>query len=309
MLPVHFAPLQGYTDAPYRSAHAAIFGGVEAYYTPFVRIERNTFRPRDVRNLEKSANSGFRLIPQIIASTAEECKMLVEMVAQKGYSEVDINMGCPFPMITNKHKGSGILSSPNMVDEVLAATREFAEMRVSVKMRLGQADPNECLNLLPILNAYKLQHITMHPRIGVQQYKGDCNFDVFTEFYNQCTNPLIFNGDICTIVDIAEIERRFPKLSAVMIGRGLLANPALAIEYKNGAMLDRSEYLKRVRQFHTNLLTIYESTLNGDAQILEKMKSFWEYLLPDGEKKFKKRIAKTTSLNNYKTSVDALIRG
>lgn len=308
MLPIHFAPMQGYTDAPYRAAHAAIFGGIDAYYTPFIRIERGTFRTRDLRNVDGSANAGFRLIPQIIASNADDTKRLVELVAEKGYSEVDINMGCPFPMITSKHKGSGILPHPSLVEEVLAAATSFGNMRVSLKMRLGHESANDCLVLLPIISSYKLQHVTMHPRIGKQQYSGDFDMETFTTFYNGCAHPVIYNGGIGTPAEIERIALQFPRIVAVMVGSGLLTNPAMALEYKNGAALERDDYMNRVRQFHQQLLTHYEATLYGDKQILEKMKPFWEYLLPDGSRKCKKRIAKTTSLNNYKISVDEMLR-
>lgn len=308
MLPVHFAPLQGYTDAPYRSEHAAIFGGVDVYYTPFIRIERGTFRTRDLRNLSKAANVGFRLIPQIIASNAEECRTLVDLVAQNGYNEVDINMGCPFPMITSKRKGSGILPSPELVNDVLQVIENYNDINFSLKMRLGQFNFDECLNLLPVINKSRLQHITLHPRIGTQQYKGDCNMEMFKQFYEGCKHSIVYNGDVCSIADFQRIEAQFPKLAAIMVGRGLLANPALAQEYRSGETLQNAEYMKKVRLFHANLLTYYEANLNGESQILEKMRSLWEYLLPNGDKKCKKKIAKTTSLRNYKVYVDDMLR-
>lgn len=98
-LPIHFAPLQGYTDVIYRNAHAACFGGIDAYYTPFVRLEKGTFRHRDVRGIEPGNNQVPHLIPQLIAPTAEKAEKILSLFIEKGYKEADINMGCPFPIL------------------------------------------------------------------------------------------------------------------------------------------------------------------------------------------------------------------
>ena len=95
-LPIHFAPLQGYTDVIYRNAHAACFGGIDTYYTPFVRLEKGSFRHRDIRGIEPGNNQVSHLIPQLIAPSTEKAEKILSLFIEKGYKEVDINMGCPF---------------------------------------------------------------------------------------------------------------------------------------------------------------------------------------------------------------------
>ena len=68
LLPIHFAPLQGYTDAAYRQAHARIFGGIDTYYSPFVRVEHGEIRRKDARDIHPDNNRNIHLIPQLIAS-------------------------------------------------------------------------------------------------------------------------------------------------------------------------------------------------------------------------------------------------
>ena len=114
-LPIHFAPLQGYTDVFYRNAHAACFGGIDTYYTPFVRLEKGRFRHRDVRGIEPGNNQVSHLIPQLIAPSFEKADKILSLFIEKGYKEVDINMGCPFPMLAKRHNGSGILPYPNLI--------------------------------------------------------------------------------------------------------------------------------------------------------------------------------------------------
>ena len=231
-LPIHFAPLQGYTEAFYRNAHAKYFGGVDTYYTPFVRLERGDPRRRDVRGIEPEENKVPHLIPQLIASSAEKAEVILSLFIEKGYREADINLGCPFPLLARRHNGSGILPYPEEVKALLSIVTRYPQISFSVKMRLGWEQPDECLALAPILNDLPLRQITMHPRLGKQGYKGEVDLEGFSAFREVCRLPLVYNGDIHLVEDIQRISKQFPSLAGIMIGRGLLANPALALEYK-----------------------------------------------------------------------------
>lgn len=94
---IHFAPLQGYTDAVYREAHAQVFGGVETYYTPFVRLEKEGFRNKELRDIAPEGNLSAPVVPQLIASSPEEFRRIATLFQEQGYRHADINMGCPFP--------------------------------------------------------------------------------------------------------------------------------------------------------------------------------------------------------------------
>ena len=309
-LPIHFAPLQGYTDAIYRSAHARIFGGIASYYTPFVRLEHGDFRRKDVRELDADNNRGVNLTPQLIASTPEKILRILALFIEKGYKNVDINLGCPFPTLAKRHNGAGLLPYPDEVKALLmAAIEAHPEIQFSVKMRLGWEDANECMALLPLLNSLPLSHITMHPRLGKQQYKGEVDLEAFQRFYAECEKPLIYNGDVLTLDDIETISNRFPRLGGLMIGRGLLANPALALEYQQGAPLSLKEKIEKIRLLHADVFSQYGNLLEGgDLQLLTKMRTFWEYLLPDGDRKAKKVIHKTSKLSNYQAAVSNLLK-
>ena len=365
MLKVLFAPLQGYTTGIYRKAHAEIFGGVDAYYAPFLRIENGSPRERDLRDLENAEGNcagsadenraRYKVIPQIIANSVSEFKTLAEALLQKGFTEIDFNMGCPFPMQVNRHRGAGILSDAQAVQEImdeikrmsgsatiakgnapanangtaLSKAKGNAPVKFSVKMRLGQESPDEAFALLPILNDTPLAHITLHPRLGKQQYKGSIDFDSFERFYNECKHPLVYNGDITAVSQICEMERKYPKLMGVMIGRGLLAHPSLAAEYKsqignsNGANESNEaesaqssnryincatpqDFLGKVLQMHQAIFDNACQTYQGDSQILSHIQSFWEYLEPSIPKKIFKRIKKAGKLSEYSEAVKEL---
>lgn len=301
---IHFAPLQGYTEAPYRDAHFTVFGGVDTYYTPFVRLEKGEFRNRERRDVEPENNHVPHLVPQLIARDIERAETILALFIEKGYQEVSLNLGCPFPILAKRHNGSGILPYPDEVKALLSIVTRHPEISFSVKMRLGWEQPEECLALAPILNELPLQHITLHPRLGRQQYKGTADVEGFAAFADVCQQPLIYNGDILTVEDIHRIEERFPTLAGIMIGRGLLANPALAFEYKEGIALSSDEMGKKLHTMHAAVYSRYEQQLQGgDDQLLHKMKTFWEYLAPTLDRKVWKAIHKSTSLNKYQAAV------
>ena len=307
-LPIYFAPLQGYTDSAYRLAHARIFGGINTYYSPFVRVEHGEIRRKDIREIHPDNNREMHFIPQLIAPTPDKLEQIMALFIEYGYREADINLGCPFPMLVKRHNGAGMLPHPKEVEALLkTAVEKFPEIRFSVKLRLGWEHADECLALLPLLNELPLSHVTLHPRLGIQQYKGTVDWNGFEAFYKGCDKPLLYNGDILTPDDIESIVARFPRLVGVVIGRGLLANPALAWEYQQGHPLSSDEMAKKVRLLHNEVFNAYKERLQGgDLQLLTKMKSFWEYLLPNADRKAKKIIHKTTKLSNYEVAVARL---
>ncbi|WP_290930478.1 tRNA-dihydrouridine synthase family protein [Fibrobacter sp.] len=309
-----FAPLQGYTTGIYRKAHAEIFGGVDAYYAPFLRIENGKPREKDLQDLEVSNPQHSNpekpacaiTVPQIIANSVDEFKVLTEVLLQKGFTQIDFNMGCPFPMQVSRHRGAGLLSDAQTVKVIMDEIAQLSATgaaRFSVKMRLGQSSPDEAFVLLPILNDTPLTQITLHPRLGKQQYKGVLDILSFEKFYNECRHPLVYNGDITSVSQICEMERRYPKLAGIMIGRGMLARPSLAAEYKaatDANAVSENELLSKILKMHGKLYEHARSTYQGDSQFLSHIKSFWDYLEPSLPKKTFKKIKPVNSTNTKK---------
>lgn len=309
VLPIHFAPLQGYTEVFYRNAHATCFGGIDTYYTPFVRLEKGGFRHRDVRGIEPRNNQVPHLIPQLIAPTLEKAESILTLFIEKGYKEVDINMGCPFPILAKRHNGSGILPYPEEVEALLHLITKYPQISFSIKMRLGWENSEECLKLAPAINELPLRQVVMHPRLGKQQYKGEVDLKAFSTFQEICKHPLIYNGDINTVEDIHRIQEQFPGLAGIMIGRGLLANPALALEYTENRILTSDEMSERIRDMHNQLFSCYNEQLQGgEIQLMNKMKSFWEYLLPEADKKLRKAIHKSSRIDKFQQAVNLLLK-
>lgn len=299
---IHFAPLQGYTDSIFRKLHAEIFGGVDKYYTPFIRVERGDFRKKDIRELPDETE--LCTIPQIIASTKpEDIEKMVAMLEEKGYKEVNINMGCPFPMIAKHGMGSGLLADKEAVKAMIKVLEAHPSMQFSLKTRLGYDDENQIFELTNIINNFPFTEVTMHPRIAKDQYSGDINHPKFAEFAKVCKHPLIYNGDVTTLDDINRISTVYPTLKGIMIGRGLLMNPALASEYKNGVIMSDKEKKDKSKQLIKKLFTQCEELMNGEEQSVAHVKAYFEYLLPDIEKRNRKKVLKANKAEKLRGAI------
>ncbi len=296
---IAFAPLQGYTDAAYRRAHHECVGGVDEYYTPFVRIEKGEVRRKDLRDTDPEANAGVPTVPQVIAAGGDEFARLCDALQGQGWGRIDLNMGCPFPMQVKAGRGSGLLQHPERIEEIQKEMQRRPEVTFSVKMRPGQESMDEGLAAMPIVNDMPLVHVSLHPRLGRQQYKGVADKEAFARFMEVCRHPMVYNGDIGEIEngELKVDNCAGAKLKGVMIGRGLLARPWMTGD-KGAAQV--------LQDMHATVYRHAVENLCGDSQILSRLHAFWEYV--DLPHKQKKAIMKANSLPRYRESVTAAMQ-
>lgn len=299
----HFAPVQGHTDAPYRHFHAEVYGALSDYYTPFIRLDHEALRPRDAKDFTFPLNEGTHIIPQIIFRDKDELTSLVELVKGLGAKEIDLNMGCPFPLQTGHGRGAATVANESLAKAVEETVNGNPDIDFSVKMRLGMSEPDEWQTLLPHLNNVRLSHIAVHPRVAKQQYGGELDIDQFRLILAESKNPVTFNGEVKTPADIERIAKEFPDVEGIMIGRGLLARPSLIAEFQSGGEWDVDKRLETMLRFHRLLLDHYSSTLCGDAQLVAKIKPFWEYAEDEIGRKAWKAIKKATNIAKYHSAV------
>jgi integrase len=158
MAVIHFAPLQGYTDSVYREAHTRVFGGVDTYYTPFVRIEKGGFRNKDLKDIACDRNRQVHVVPQLIASTPDEFRPIVRLFQENGYKEADINLGCPFPMQVRAHRGSGLLRYKEEAESLLRTIEEFPDISFFKKNVVGLAQSSIWIYSIPLKHIVTAAH-------------------------------------------------------------------------------------------------------------------------------------------------------
>lgn len=302
------APLQGFTEAPFRHFHAEMYGSGDAvtYFSPFVRMEKGEPRGRDMRDVRSPLNANHRVVPQVIAAQADEFRTLVDGVLEAGYCSVDLNAGCPFPPQVHRGRGAGLLANREAMEEIAGAMMQYSGVDFSLKMRLGVSDPDQWRELIPVINSMPLTHVTLHPRTASQQYSGELRIDRVGGFVYAVRHPVIFNGELRTPADIVEVRRRFPAVEGVMVGRGLLMRPSLFAEYLSGCGWDEAKQCARILQLHDAIFNHFSTTLCGDHQMLAKIKPMWEYFAAPFPRKAVKPVLKSRTLTAYLSAVARL---
>lgn len=301
----YFAPLEGISWYVYRNMQAKHFKKADCYVTPFIAPnQKREIRNKDKQDILPKHNEGLWVIPQIIGNRADEFIDTAKQLQHMGYQEINLNLGCPSNTVVAKGKGSGFLSRPFELECFLEKIFDGLDMDISVKTRLGRYDGDEFYELLELFNKFPIKELIIHPRIQKEFYHGKPHMEQFAYAYENSKNPICYNGDIFTAKDFEKLTEEFPGLEAVMMGRGMLANPALLEEITGEGRADK----KRIRAFHDELLETYEEMLFGDVTVLHKMKELWHYMIcifHNGEK-YGKQIRKAKTLQEYKGIINAL---
>jgi tRNA-dihydrouridine synthase len=307
---VSIAPMQGYTDAIFRMVHHTIIGGVDRYYAPYFKIENDgQISKKYLRDILPENNIGMDLVPQILTNKASDFNLAIPELVKMKYTELNWNLGCPYPMVAKRHLGSGLLPFPEKIDQVLSEIHLPKDFSISVKLRSGYINETDFYAVIEVLNKYPVKEIIFHPRIGKQMYKGKANRALYNEFLAKSQHPLAYNGDVVSIDEFNHIQSEIPFAQHIMIGRGLLYNPFLAKEIK----LNQSHTLfdKRLEfnKFHRVLLEQYRHQLSGPGHLLTKMISYWEYFswMFIGQHQINKEIKKCRSIELFEEKAERII--
>lgn len=224
----YLAPLEGITGYIYRNAYHTFFKPADKYFTPFiVPNQKGEFRSKERKDILPEHNKGMFTVPQILTNKSADFIRTAQQLAEYGYEEVNLNLGCPSQTVVPKGKGAGFLAKPEELDRFLEEIFDGLSMRISVKTRIGKDNPEEFEELLRIYNRYPMEELIVHPRVQLDFYKNTPNWDVFAEAEVKSRNPLCYNGDIFSTEDYRRWREQFPSISSVMLGRGVLANPLL----------------------------------------------------------------------------------
>lgn len=270
------APMQGLTEVLFRRVYEECFpGAIEMAVSPFLSLTHGNLAEawEKIDDVLPEANAGsIPVIPQILGKEPEEFVELGNRLYELGYNEINWNMGCPMRKVTGKHRGSGILPYPDEVRTILDSIVPRLKPQLSVKMRLGLRSKEEVFALVPIINDYPIASVTVHPRLGRQQYTGHPDLDTFGEVLPLFRHPVVYNGDICTAADARRIRTRFPQVADIMVGRGILYHPTLPLEIK-GVQVD--DTLKLNKRFILRLVEEIGRRLPTEQSRLRKTKEYW----------------------------------
>lgn len=308
----YFAPMEGITGHIYRRAFHKYFPAPDQYFTPFISPDGNKIlRNKEKRDVLPENNAGMRVVPQIITNRADYFLMAAEYLRKEyGYTEVNLNLGCPSGTVVAKGKGSGFLAKLDELEAFFEEVFDACSVEVSVKTRVGRNDTADWERILELFSRYPIKELTVHPRIQKDFYKGQVRMETFSYAYENWGRPLCYNGDIFTKESYERLIARFPLLKNVMLGRGLLSDPYLIGRLRGEVLPEEAVRRETIREFHGQLLEAYGAVLSCDRDLLYKMKELWFYMLDSfaDSEKVRKQIRKCEKLSEYKIIVEQLFR-
>ena len=302
---IYLAPLQGLTDWIFRESYTQHIGTFDKTFTPFVRMQNGEFyRPSQCNDLLPEHNQMQQPVPQFLGKDVASFQRFEELCLEHGYKEANINMGCPYPMVTGKGMGAGLLANPDNIKQLLEGVFASTKLKTSVKCRLGMEKPSDFEALIPIFNAFPLEEMIIHPRIGKQQYKGEADMEAYANYAKQLKHPVCYNGDILTVSDVEKLRTLAPHVERIMIGRGVLQNPFLLSEIR-GQELTQTEKMVMLRKFHTAMIEHSKTKYSGDLHFLKRFEEFWSYHAEGFENghKIYKQVKKSKTLAQYEAVV------
>lgn len=303
----YLAPLEGITGYIYRNAYHTYFEDFDKYFLPFLAPHENrSFNAKEKNDLLPEHNEGIYAVPQVLTNHAEAFLRIAGDLQAMGYSEVNLNLGCPSGTVVAKGRGSGFLRNPGELDDFFAQIFEKVSMKISVKTRVGIDSAAEWEELLAIYNRYPLEELIVHPRIQKDFYKNAPRMECFRLAADVSENVLCYNGDLFTLEEYQSFREEYPKIDRTMYGRGVIRNPGLLGEIKSGTKVS-AEVLK---SFHDRLYHDYMELFSGDKNVLFKMKEIWSYMADSfaDSGKYAKKIRKAQRSADYEAAVNALFR-
>lgn len=301
----YFAPMEGITDHVFRSIHHRYFPGLDKYFTPFLSpTQDGRFPPRALRDVLLEENAGLPVVPQLLTRHAADFLWAAQQLAEIGYSEINLNLGCPSGTVVAKGKGSGMLADTGALEHFLDEIFARTPMPISIKTRLGMKEPEEFFKLLELYNRYPILELTVHARVRTDFYRVPARPEAFLWALEQSQNPVCCNGDLTTAERLSAFQSQFPNAPAVMLGRGLVADPALVQRALGKSPADRTT----LRNYHDDLLEGYSSAFGSRRNALGRMKEIWFYhsCLFEGISPYMKKLRKATDPAEYQRLTDRI---
>lgn len=292
--------MEGITGYIFRNAYVKNFGVVDKFFTPF--IANKELSNKEIRECDPLNNAGINLVPQILTNKEKDFVYIANNLKSRfGYEEINFNLGCPSGTVVARNRGAGFLRDLDELDRFLDYIFEHADVKVSIKTRTGVEDSDSWNQILELYNKYPLTELIVHPRNQVDGYGGKPNMDNFITAYSDCRHSLCYNGDVNSVGDYANIISSYPKVNAVMCGRGILYNPGLFNEIKGEEKITMQKLLSFIEDIYIG----YREIMSGDMNTLYKMKELWGFLCVnfDDPHKIYKKIKKCQSCKDYEKIV------
>lgn len=305
---IDFAPMEGITDDLFRTLHCRYFSGVDRYFSPFLSPTEAGITKRERAQVLPENNPGVPLVPQLLTRQAESFLSAARTLEAMGYREVNLNLGCPSGTVTAKGKGAGFLAAARRqeLEEFLDRIYTACPLEISIKTRLAMDDPEDFPAILEVFNRYPVKELILHPRVRADFYKNPVRMEWFGYAMEHSRALVSLSGGVAVKGDFDRLMAAPEAPDAVMLGRGIVADPALAEKCRGGSGVDRGT----LEEFFQVLFQETASRLGSARSTIFRMKELWSYfiLLFDGREKYQKALRKAASVTEFEAVVARIFK-
>lgn len=272
------APMQDVTDLPFWQLMPA-YGGADLYYSEYFRVhETSNLEPWIVDAIENNP-TGRPAIAQMIGNDIPSLVRTAKQLQRLPVVAIDLNLGCPAPVVYRKCAGGGLLRDPKRIDAILGALRQAVEIRFTVKTRIGFDSDAGFDELLSIFARHSLDLLTVHGRTVAEQYRSVVHYDVIARAVAALPCPVLANGNVASAAHAAAVLAQ-TGARGLMIGRGAIRNPWLFAQIRQQRR-GEPPFMPRGRDVLAYIHALYRVTLPPAGRLpghVQKMKRYMNHL-------------------------------
>jgi len=272
------APMQDVTDLPFWKLMTA-YGGADVYYTEFFRVHAVSHLEKHILKSITENPTGRPIVAQMIGNDIPSLVRSARELQEYDVAAVDLNLGCPAPIVYRKCAGGGLLREPGRIDAILGALRDAVKVKFTVKTRLGFDSPEVFDELLRIFAKHSLDLLTVHGRTVKEMYHSEVHYDFIARAVRAMPCPVIANGNVHSAHSAAEVLK-ITGARGLMIGRGAIRNPWLfrqIRQQRRGELL----YIPSGLEVLNYVRALYDAVCSPDvsesAQV-QKMKKYLNFI-------------------------------
>ena len=293
------APMQEVTDGAFWTlVHQ--YGGADVYWTEYFRVHATSTPEARILDAITGNTTGRPVIAQMIGNDPAELVRTAKVLQQYPVAAIDLNLGCPAPIVYRKCAGGGLLREPERIDRILGALRDAVQIKFTVKTRLGFASTHEFDQLLSIFARHSLDALTVHARTVSQMYRLPVHYDRIRQAVERMPCPVLANGHVYSA---PQAEQLLADTGArgLMIGRGVIRSPWLFNQIRQQL---RGEPVTRptgrdVAAYIRALWDTQASLATAEKKHCDRMKKFLNYLGEGVPGAFLHRIRRSETADEF----------
>jgi tRNA-dihydrouridine synthase B len=275
------APMQDVTDLAFWRVLSR-YGGPDVYYTEYFRVHGDSRPERHIlRSIEENP-TGRPVIAQMIGQDIPALIRTAEALQKRSIAGLDLNLGCPAPIVCRKEAGGGLLRNPEKIDAILGALRPAVHLRFTVKTRIGFDSPDEFPALLDLFRRHPIDALTVHGRTVREMYRPGVHHDAIARAVRLMPCPVFAHGDVRCVESARQIVEA-TGARGLMIGRGAIRNPWLFAQIREAWTTGEIRTRPTSADLRGYIETLYEETRNPafrEGAHVGKMKKYLGYIAP-----------------------------